>query len=119
MLTHPEFTEGFNVQCVGRKPFKTKNECDMGTLWTTDLVTDSPDVDNGLVVLGTPMGTKAFVEQQANDRIEKEKGLLKELPLLKDVQAAWVLLCQSAVPRANHTIRVFPPSLSQKIRDGT
>jgi hypothetical protein len=78
--------------------------------WTAD----SPDVDNGLVVLGTPMGTKAFVEQQANDRIEKEKRLLKELPLLKDVQAAWVLLCQSAVPRANHTIRVLPPSLSQK-----
>ena len=65
------------------------------------------------MVLGTPLGTNAFMESFAADRLQKEQKLLDELPKLQDLQCAWVLLSQSAVLRSNHTVRILPPSLSQ------
>ena len=76
--------------------------------WTADL----PDEENGIVILGTPLGRPAFVEKHAAERMETENKMLHELPGFKDIQAAWSLLLYSAVPRANHTIRVLPPSQS-------
>ena len=74
---------------------------------------DKPDELNGLVVLGIPLGKDAFVQAFATKRLETEQKLLEELPKLSDLQHAWVLLSQSAVPRANHTIRILPPSQSK------
>ena len=74
---------------------------------------DKPDAQNGLVVLGTPLGTDAFVEHHADKRLEIEQRLLDELPKLSDLQCSWVLLSQCAVPRANHTVRILPPTLSR------
>jgi len=71
------------------------------------------DCENGLVVLGIPLGPKAFVEAFAEERLRKEGQLLDELPKLGDLQCAWVLLSQSAVPRAGHTVRILPPTSSQ------
>ena len=82
---------------------------DDDTVWQAH----KPDSENGLVVLGTPLGTKAFVEAHADKRLATEQKLLDELPKLSDLQCAWVLLSWSAVPRANHTVRILPPSLSQ------
>ena len=76
--------------------------------WKADL----PDEENGVVILGTPLGREAFVKAHAAKRLEIEQRLLKELPEICDPQVAWVLLSQSAVPRANHTLRVVPPALS-------
>ena len=78
-------------------------------VWTADL----PEEQNGIVILGTPLGTRAFVEAHAEKRLADERRLLEQIGKLQDVQCAWVLLSQSAVPRANHTIRILPPSLSQ------
>ncbi len=77
--------------------------------WTAD----RPDDLNGLVVLGTPLGKPAFVQKHAAERTAVEHKMLRHLPAFKDVQAAWALLWYSAVPRANHTIRVLPLSQSQ------
>ncbi len=77
--------------------------------WTAD----RPGDLNGLVVLGTPLGKPAFVQKHAAERTAVEHKMLRHLPAFKDVQAAWALLLYSAVPRANHTIRVLPPSQSQ------
>ena len=74
---------------------------------------DKPEEENGLVVLGTPLGRKAFVDAFAEERLQQEEKLLSELPLLPDLQSAWVLLSQSVVQRANHTMRILPPSLSE------
>ena len=71
------------------------------------------ECENGLVVLGTPLGSKAFVEAFAEERLRKEAQLLDELPKLGDLQCAWALLSQSAVLRANHTVRILPPTSSQ------
>ncbi len=76
--------------------------------WTADL----PDELNGLVVLGTPLGKAAFVEAHARKRLSIEQRLLRELPAIHNPQVAWTLLLQSAVPRANHTLRVLPPTVS-------
>ena len=74
---------------------------------------DQPEQLNGLVVLGTPLGTRAYVEKRAAERLRTELKLLDEPPKLKDLHCSWVLLTQSAVLRANHTIRILPPTLSR------
>ena len=77
-------------------------------VWTADL----PDAQNGLVILGTPLGKAEFVEAHARQRLEIELRLLREIPKMKDPQKAWVLLSQSAVPRSTHMVRVLPPTAS-------
>ena len=72
-----------------------------------------PDNLNGLVVLGTPLGTPAFVGAFVDDKIDAESKFLEKVQNLQDIQCAWVMLSMSVVPRANHLIRMLPPSISQ------
>ena len=72
---------------------------------------DAPDHLNGLVVLGTPLGRQDFVRAHAEKRMEEEQQLLDKLPRIPDLQCAWLLLSYCAVPRANHLLRVVPPSV--------
>ena len=76
--------------------------------WTAD----KPDEQNGIKVLGTPFGRPAYVEWFAEQRMLKEVRLLDEIEQLSDPQCAWVMLSMSAAPRANHMIRMLPPSQS-------
>ena len=76
--------------------------------WTADL----PDHLNGITVLGTPFGKAAFVEAFTQTRMEKERALLERIEQLQDPQCAWLMLSMSAVPRANHILRMLPPSQS-------
>ena len=41
-----------------------------------------------------------------------EARLLQELPLLPDLQCAWLLLAMCSSPRASHILRTLPPDLS-------
>ena len=77
-------------------------------VWTAD----APDENNGVVILGTPLGRDASVESHGRDRLEKEALLLDNIPKLDDVQCAWLLLSYSTVPRANHMLRMLPPQRS-------
>ena len=72
---------------------------------------DLPEVYNGLKVLGAPLGQPAFVRAHIDARLE-EKEFLDLVPDVPDLQAAWALLFSCAAPRANHLLRVLPPSLS-------
>eukprot|EP00959_Pyramimonas_sp_CCMP1952_P435189 9112610-Pyramimonas_sp.AAC.1 len=54
-------------------------------VWTGD----GPAHENGIVVLGTPLGTPDFVKAHAEERLQKERRLLDELPQLEDVKTAW------------------------------
>ena len=76
--------------------------------WKADL----PDHQNGIKVLGTPFGKPEFVAAFAEERMESERVLLERLAKLDDPQCAWLMLSMSAVPRANHFIRMLPPSQS-------
>ena len=73
---------------------------------------DAPDHENGLVILGAPLGHPTFVQTHAENRMEEEQHLLQFLPEFEDLQAAWVLLLHCASPRANHLLRLLPPSAS-------
>ena len=76
-------------------------------VWTADL----PAAQNGLMVLGSPIGTAEFVKAHGERRMTEETKLLDLLPQLPDTQCAWLLLLLSAVPRANHLLRTVPPPL--------
>ena len=48
-----------------------------------------------------------------SERIAKERELWDAIPTFPDLQCAWQFLLQNANPRANHTMRTLPPSVSR------
>ena len=66
----------------------------------------------GIVVLGTPLGSAQFVSGKLQARVEEERRLWEAIPTVPDLQCGWQILLQSANPRANHTLRTLPPSSS-------
>lgn len=74
---------------------------------------NAPAEQNGLVVLGIPVGTPEFVRSWCTDRITEERKLVDQLPALPDLQCAWSLLLHSASARANHVLRQLPPPLAR------
>ena len=68
---------------------------------------------DGIKVLGTPLGTAQFVSPLMEERIAEERKLWEAIPNVPDLQCAWQILFQSANPRANHTIRTLPLSVSR------
>ena len=80
-------------------------------------VADRRKEENGLQILGTPVGTAAYVEARARERLEEEKRLLQHLPELPDLQCTWLLPCLSPAARANHLRRVCLLYTSPSPRD--
>ena len=68
----------------------------------------------GVIILGSPVGTASFVAAQADLRLQDEVAFMKEIALLPDPQSAWQLFCKCAVPRGNYWLRTLPPSLSEQ-----
>ena len=64
----------------------------------------------GIKVLGTPIGSEAFIREMM--RIADEQRLWDAIPRVPNLQCSWQLLVQSAGARANHVIRTLPPELS-------
>ncbi|CAE7748893.1 unnamed protein product [Symbiodinium sp. KB8] len=60
---------------------------------------DAPAAERGFVALGTPLGHPRFVAAHTDTRLLEEARLLQELPLLPDLQCAWLLLAMCAPPR--------------------
>ena len=58
------------------------------------------------------MGTRAFTSEKLRECVAEKRQLWNAVPHVKDLQCACQLLLQSANPRANHTLRTLPPSLS-------
>ena len=77
--------------------------------WTGNVATEK----QGIKVLGTPLGHADFVAAHAKQRIEEETRFLHKVASLGDVQCAWLLLTFCGVPRANHLMRVLPPSIAE------
>ena len=71
---------------------------------------DIPTADQGIKVLGTPLGHPDFVARHLQ-RVEQEQQiLLDRIPSMSDVQSAWLLLLHCASARANYQLRVVHPS---------
>ena len=69
-----------------------------------------PFEEQGIKVLGSPMGHPAFVARQLERTSVKHQVLFDRIPLVEDVQSAWLLLLHCACARANYLLRVVRPS---------
>ena len=74
-----------------------------------------PDVwqPRGITVLGTPLGSAEYITEKVERRLADERLLWETIPAVPDLQCAWQTLLQSANPRASHTIRTLPPTMSE------
>ena len=98
----PVLVSALSLELACNEIFMTKGGSDV---WRGD----KPLEERGLVVLGTPIGHPHFIAAWAAQRMRTEKELLHQLPLLPDLQCAWLLLAMCASPRANHALRTVPP----------
>ena len=76
-------------------------------IWKGDLDAER----NGIVILGTPVGSPEFVQRFLGNRLIVQSRFGDRLKQVPDLQTAWLLLLYCAVPRANHLIRAIPPFL--------
>ena len=72
-----------------------------------------PADQQGLLVLGAPLGSEAFVQQELHRKRETQDQLLTRLPAVGDLQSAWLLLLFCASPRANYLLRMLPPGATE------
>ena len=75
---------------------------------------DLPTRDQGVVILGTPLGHADFVEDHLRSKIAAHQTLLERIPAVGDLQAAWLLLLFCASARANFLLRALPPRATQE-----
>ena len=93
----------------GFEDFQALRAVDAQPIWTGD----APQLEKrGIVVLGSPLGTVEFCKAHAAKRMKVEQELLDWIPRVPNLQVAWLLLYFCAAQRANHLIRLLPPSLS-------
>ena len=66
--------------------------------------------ERGLRVLGCPIGSLEFVAARLNAKSEEQRSLFQRIPLVADLQAAWVLLFYCGATRANFWLRNVQPA---------
>ena len=98
-------------------PERRRSSPDVRALGPEVWTAANPPETNGLVILGTPLGTTEFVNACGVERMQQEQRMLQEISKMEDPPSAWTMLCMSAVPRANHTARILPPSTSRFYTD--
>ena len=72
-----------------------------------------PADQQGLLVLGAPLGSEAFVRRELRRKRETQDQLLARLPAVGDLQCAWLLLLFCASPRPNYLLRMLPPGATE------
>ena len=65
---------------------------------------------NGIEILGTPLGSQAYIHDICRIRMQEELKLLDRLSHGLSHQTAWLLLNYCAAPRANYMLRTLTPS---------
>ena len=68
-----------------------------------------PSEMQGIKILGTLLGHPDFVVRHLQGVLEEQRVLLKRIPLVGDLQSAWLLLLHCASARANYQIRSVTP----------
>ena len=71
----------------------------------------------GFKILGTPLGHPDYVRAHMDRVARDHQTLLDRIPLLQDVQAAWLLLLHSASARANNLVGVVEPASAREFCD--
>ena len=70
-----------------------------------------PVVQQGVKLLGTPLGRAGFVEDQLAKLSVSHSVLFERIQAVTDLQVAWLLLVFCAASRANYYLRVVHPRL--------
>ena len=71
--------------------------------------TDLPEAQQGMKVLGTPLGHPSFVEAHLQKKLTEQRTCLERIPEEQDLQSAWSLLVHCASARANYLLQVVEP----------
>ena len=74
-------------------------------VWRGSGKTDLPPAQEGITVLGTPLGHPSFVQGHLERKAAEQRTLLERIPLVRDLQSAWVLLLYCATTRANYLLQ--------------
>ena len=74
--------------------------------------------EEGIKILGTPIGSDQFVADVAQARLEEERRLWEAISWVPDTQCAWQILLQCSGPRCHHFFQTIPPSQSETYVDG-
>ena len=93
-------------------PEDAANPCWTGS-WTL------PAEKRGVVVLGSPVGCREFVEAKLQQRLEDQDRLLQRIPLVPHLQCAWLLLLFCGAPRCTYMLRTCPQQTQQPSPRGT
>ena len=72
-----------------------------------------PVVQQGIKVLGTPLGHSAFVAAHLNKKADEQALLLERIPAIPDLQSSWALLLHCAAARSNYLLRVVKPEATR------
>ena len=80
-------------------------------IWFGDL--DAPDEARGIRVLGTPLGSDAFVMAQLQSTSDRHRLLLDRIPAFQGMQSALLLFLFCAASRATFYLRVCRSSVTE------
>ena len=69
-----------------------------------------PPREQGLLVLGSPLGRPEFVQAALEAKRLEQALLLQRIPHVPDLQSAWLLLAMCACPCTNYLLRVLAPA---------
>ena len=78
-------------------------------VWRGGGDTDVLPTQQGIIVLGTPLGDAAFIQAHLEIKATEQRTLLDRIPLMSDLQSAWLILLHCASARANYLLRVVEP----------
>ena len=84
------------------------------TVWRGDL--SLPVEEQGIRVLGTPLGHREFVEAEVLRTSEEHTTLLDRIEAVPDLQCAWLILLFCAAARANYLLEGGAPLMVRGIR---
>ena len=73
-----------------------------------------PTDQQGVVVLGAPLGHAHFITRILQAKTEEHSVLFRRILAVQDLQCAWLLLLFCAATRANYFLRVVQPAWSER-----
>ena len=71
-----------------------------------------PPSQQGIKILGIPMGRREYIEHFLDVRVTCRAEFLQRIPLVEDLQCAWLLLLHCWVSWANFYVRSVAPEFS-------
>ena len=72
-----------------------------------------PPEQQGITLLGTPIGTPEFQTTHLQATADQHSTLLQRIRAIQDLQAEWLLLLYCASPRCNYLLRMLRPEITE------